>query len=100
MGMSNGFGINTGFGGGGLSYSVNLGGSGFGGGFGGGYNNNFGNNMMGSSFSYSGPGYNSGFNNVATFSYNGVWNNYHDQFLRNEIDRVYMLYDFNRSGQL
>jgi hypothetical protein len=33
--------------------------------------------------------------------YSNGWNpNYHDQLLRNNIDAVYMRYDFNRSGQL
>ena len=33
--------------------------------------------------------------------YSGGWNpNYHDQLLRNNIDAVYMRYDFNYSGQL
>jgi len=37
---------------------------------------------------------------MGTFSYNGVWNNHHDQYLRNQIDRVYSIYDRNHTGQL
>ena len=39
-----------------------------------------------------------GFNNV---DYSTGWNNnVHDQMLRNNIEHVFMQYDFNRSGQL
>jgi hypothetical protein len=39
-----------------------------------------------------------GFNNV---DYSAGWNNNsHDQMLRNNIDHVYLQYDYNQSGQL
>jgi len=75
--------MNVGFGGG-MGMSVNLGGGGFNN-YGGGFNN------------YGGG---SGFNNMGTFSYNGTWNTGNDQMLRSQIDRVYMQYDYNRTGQL
>lgn len=46
---------------------------------------------------YNGGGFTSG---CGGFSYNGSWNNSHDQFLRNQIDRVYAMYDYNCTGQL
>jgi hypothetical protein len=39
--------------------------------------------------------------NYVMVDYSSGWNgNYHDQLLRNNIDMVYMQYDYNRTGQL
>ena len=74
-------------------YGGNYGGSGFiGGGMGGGMGfNRFGNNGM----NYQGM---NGFHQI---DYSGGWNpNVHDQMLQNNINRVFMQYDMNMSGQL
>jgi len=82
-------------------------GSGFNQGFGGGYNQGYGGgynqgsgfiNLGGASNGYGGN--NSGFVNMGGWSYNGNWNANNDAFLQSQIERVYMMYDFNRTGQL
>ena len=69
-----------------------------------GFNSGFGGGFGGGGFGYN-SGYNAGFVNPmgvggGAFSYNGQWLNTHDVFLRNEIDRVYAMYDRNFTGQL
>ena len=55
--------------------------------------------LGGASNSYGGNS-NSGFANVGKWSYNGNWDTNNDTFLRNQISRVYMIYDLNHTGQL
>ena len=69
---------------------------------------NSGYNSYSSGFGYTPPMYNTGMNmNMSMggmggygWQYNGVWGNTQDIWLRGQIDRVYMLYDRNRNGQL
>jgi len=66
----------------------------YGGGFGGGGFGGF-NRWGGGGMNYQGM---NGYNMV---DYSGGWNpNIHDQMLQNNINRVYMQYDMNMSGQL
>lgn len=85
-----GGGFNQGYGGG-----FNQGNPNYGGGFNQGYGGGGGFiNLGGASNAYG------GMNNSGAWNYNGVWSSGNDDYLRNQIDRVYMQYDFNRTGQL
>ena len=70
--------------------------------YGGGYGNS-GFGMGGGGFNRFGTGGMNfqGMNGYNQVDYSGGWNaNIHDQMLQNNINRVYMQYDMNMSGQL
>jgi len=84
------------------------------------FNNGFGMGGMGVNTSMGGfnytPYFNSGFNlglssiginnygmnnlGMNSFSYNGVWDSYHTKYLQNQIDRVFLKYNYTGNGQL